>query len=70
MLNVNVHLFFMHCIASHFFTKFCSGCFGQVDFHLGTKRVIAGCVRQLVVLCSNDCMGIGLGGLISISLLF
>ena len=27
----------------------------------------AGCVRQVVVLCSIDCTGIGLGGLIMVS---
>ena len=28
-----------------------------------TKKVVAGCVKQVVVLYSNDCMGIRLGGL-------
>ena len=32
-------------------------------FHLGDKNVGTGRVRQVVVLYSNDCMGIGLGGL-------
>ena len=32
-------------------------------FIWGTKNVVTGCVRQVVVLYSNDCMGIGLGGL-------
>ena len=31
--------------------------------HFGDKKVVAGPVRQLVVVCSNDCMGICLGGL-------
>ena len=43
--------------------KFCSGCFGQVFFLIWeTKKVVAGCIRQLVILCSNDCMGICLCG--------
>ena len=25
--------------------------------------MVAGCIRQVVILYSNDCMGIGLGGL-------
>ena len=28
-----------------------------------TKKVVAGCVKQVVVLYSNDCVGIRLGGL-------
>ena len=32
-------------------------------FIWGTKEVVAGCIRQVVVLYSNDCMGNGLGGL-------
>ena len=43
--------------------KFCSGCFRQVFFQLGGKKVVAGHVRQVVVLFSNDCMGICLAGL-------
>ena len=43
--------------------KFCSGYFRQVYFHLGDKKVVAGHVRQVVILYSNDCMGIFLGGL-------
>ena len=31
-------------------------------FHLGDKKVVAGHVRQVVILYSNDCMGICLGG--------
>ena len=33
-----------------------------VFFHLGAKNVVAGHVRQVVVLCSNNCMRISLGG--------
>ena len=45
--------------------KFCSGCFRQVFVIWGmggggAKEVVAGCIRQVVVLCSNNCMGIGL----------
>ena len=32
-------------------------------FIWGTEKVAAGYVRQVVVLRSNDCMGIGLGGI-------
>ena len=32
-------------------------------FILETKKVITGPVRQVVILYSNDCMGIGLGRL-------
>ena len=38
---------------------FCSGCFRQVLFSFGRQnKVVAGRVRQVVVLYSNDCMGI------------
>ena len=37
--------------------------FKQALFHLGDKKGVAGHVRQVVVLHSNDCMGICLGGL-------
>ena len=40
-----------------------SGCFKQVFFHLGDKIVIAGRLRQVEVLYSNNGMGICLGGL-------
>ena len=44
--------------------KFCSGHFRQVFFFIWeTKKVVAGRVRQVVVLYSNDCMGICLGRL-------
>ena len=43
--------------------KLCSCCFRQVFFHLEVKKVVAGRVRQAVVLYSNDWMGICLGRL-------
>ena len=46
--------------------KFCSGCFRQVFFCLfvwGTKKVVTGHIRLVVVLYNNNCMRIGLGGL-------
>ena len=43
--------------------KFFSGCFRQVFFIWETKKVIADCVRQVVVLYNNNCVGICLGGL-------
>ena len=42
---------------------FCSGCFRQVFFIWGTKEVVADRVRQVVVLCSYDCIEICLGEL-------
>ena len=42
--------------------KLCSGCFRQVFFIWETIKVIAGRVRQVVVLYSNNCMRIWLGG--------
>ena len=55
----------MHCVPFLHQGKFCGGCFIQVFLHLATKKkkMIAGCGRQVVVLDSNVCMGIGLGGL-------
>ena len=35
----------------------------RILFHLVDKKVIAGCVSQVVVWYSNDCMQIALGGL-------
>ena len=35
----------------------------RVFFIWGTKKVVAGRVRQVVVLYSNNCMGVCLGGL-------
>ena len=52
----------MHIFPFFHWIKFCSGCFRQVFFHLG-DIIVAGRVRQAVVLYSNNCMGIGLGGL-------
>ena len=46
--------------------KFCSGCFRQVFFCLfvwGTKKVVTGHIRLVVVLYNNNCMRIALGGL-------
>ena len=44
--------------------KFCSGCFRQVFYSLvRQKKVIAGHVRQVVVLYSHDFIGISLDGL-------
>ena len=43
--------------------KLCSGCFRQAFFIWETKKVVAGCVRQVVVLYSNDSMETCLGGL-------
>ena len=55
----------MPCICFSFlrWVKFCRGCFRQVFFIWETKKVVAGRVKQVVVLHSNDCMGICLGGL-------
>ena len=56
MLNVNVYFVpFLHWI------YFCSGCFRQFFFHLGTKKVVASRFRQVVDLYSNDYISIGLG---------
>ena len=41
--------------------KFCSSCFRQVFFHLGNKKVVAGRIIQVVILYSNNWMGICLG---------
>ena len=52
----------MHCSLCLFriswLDKVFSGCFRQAFFHLGDKKVVAGCVRHVVVLDSNDCTGI------------
>ena len=57
----------MHCCPMLFspfirMVKFCSGCFEQVFFHWA-KKMVAGRVRQVVILYSNDYMGICLGRL-------
>ena len=57
----------MHCCPMLFspfirMVKFCSGCFKQVFFHWA-KKMVAGRVRQVVILYSNDYMGICLGRL-------
>ena len=49
------------CFSFLCWVKFCSGCFRQVFFIWETKKVVAGRVRQVVVLCSKDCMGDLLG---------
>ena len=46
---------FINCSA---FVNFFSGCFRQAF-----KKVAAGCVRQVVILHSNDCMGVCMDGL-------
>ena len=53
----------MYCFPFLRWIIFCSGCFRQIFFHLGDKKVVADCVRQVVVLYSDDCMGICLVGL-------
>ena len=43
-----------------------SGCYRQAYFHYGRqKKVVAGWVRQVAILHSDDCTGIHLGGLSS-----
>ena len=42
--------------------QFISGCFRRAFFHLGDRIKVAGRVRQVVVLYSNDCKGICLDG--------
>ena len=51
---------FLHYICFTFlrWVKFCSGFFRQVFFIWETKKVVAGHVRQVVVLYSNNCMEI------------
>ena len=54
----------MHCFSFHRWVKVCSARFGQVRYSFGgTKKVVAGRVRQVVFLSRNDFMGAGLGGL-------
>ena len=53
----------MHWFPFLCWIKFCSGCLRQVFFIWGTKKVVTGCVRQVVVLYSIDFMDIGPGGL-------
>ena len=64
--NLNYYLrdlFLMHSFPFFRWIKFYSGSYRQIFFHLGDKKVVACCLRQVVVLYSNDCMGIGLGGI-------
>ena len=51
------------CFLFHCWVNLFSGGFRQVFFHLGDKKLVASYVRQVVILCSNDCMGICLVGL-------
>ena len=48
--------------------KVFSGGFRQAFFQLGAKKVVAGRVRQVVVLHSNDCTGICSGELVVVVL--
>ena len=48
----------MHCLPFFQRIKFSSGCFRQVFFLWGTKKVVAGHIRQMVILYSNDYRGI------------
>ena len=41
---------------------FCNGCYRQ-GFLVWRKKVVPGCVREVVVLSSHNCMEICLGGL-------
>ena len=52
------------CFSFLRWVKFCRGCFRQGFFFIWeTKKVVAGRVKQVVVLHSNDCMRICLEGL-------
>ena len=51
------------CFPFLWWVKFCGGCYRQVFFIWETKKVVTGCVRQVVILYSNNCMGICLGAL-------
>ena len=42
--------------------NFISGCFRQAFSHLEDRIKVAGRVRKVVVLYSNNCKGIGLDG--------
>ena len=53
----------MHWFPFLCWIKFCSGCLRQVFFIWGTKKVVTGHIRQVVVLYSIDFMDIGPGGL-------
>ena len=46
-----------------FLQKFISVCLRRIFFHLGDRIKVAGRVRQVVVLYSNDCKGFCLDGL-------
>ena len=52
------------CFRFFRWVKLISGCFRQFFFTFGRqKKVVAGRIRQVVFLYSNDCMGICLGRL-------
>ena len=59
----------MHYFPFYRWIKFFSGCFRHFFFFFffvfiwGKKKVVTGGVRQVVILYSYNCMGIGLGGL-------
>ena len=53
----------MHWFPFLCWIKFCSGCLRQVFFIWGTKKVVTGHVRQVVILYSIDFMDIGPGRL-------
>ena len=50
------------CFSFFRLAKFYIGCFRQVFVSFGRKKVVSGCPRQVVVLYSNDCMRVYLGG--------
>ena len=53
----------MHCFPFLRWIKFCDGFRQGFFFIWGTKKVVAGRIKQVVVLYSNDCMGTGFGRL-------
>ena len=57
----------MHCALCLFcislLDEVFGGCFRQAFFHFGDKKVAPGCVRQVFVINSNNCMRICLVGL-------
>ena len=58
-------MFIFYAFVSHFFAGYSFLVVVLDRFFLfgRQKNVVAGCVMQVVVLYSNDCMGIYLGGL-------
>ena len=67
-VNISRERCFLLCIVPYVcfpflcWIKFFSGCF-RLFFIWETKKMVTGCIRQLIVLYSNDCMGIRWGGL-------